>query len=647
MLPAFEASRGNAVRAHRRTTWAVLLAALFACAPACAGLAMQDDGTNPPGNRAAAFDQVFRRVVGPASLDASSAAYEADLQRLRSLLPAGDAPREIRFRSVYCGSERWREPRTGLAYSDQALRMARDARDVPSEARALLCRAYFIEQASGSQRALPEVDKAIALLQGGQDRQLLAEALETRGDIYSLLGEQAKAMLDFQRARAAYRAAGIEHEVESLMLSVAIAYRRMGDWPQAERYFTEAIGRMRGHRDWEGVATNLIQLGFLHDESGAPDQARAAFQQAIDVAGRHDDATSLNAARLGLAEAQIELGNPQAALETLALARAGFAAEQDDSNEDMLLILSGEALARQGQHVGALERYRQALPLVRRNGNGRYLALLYKAKSASEEALGWTADALADYKRYTAQQLKLQGKMRMEQGRLLEYEYEIRRREFENLKLRADAATRQRQLEALERVRHWQALALGLGALLVAVLGVLAWRQWRKSGALHTLAMQDPLTGAASRIGIEDEAGHALGAAAQTGEPVSLMVLDLDHFKTVNDRFGHAAGDEVLRAVVAAWTQQLRQRDSLGRVGGEEFVIVCPETTEAQALVVADRLLDATRALRFAHIDPELRLTVSVGLAQSRRDDDRDALFDRADAALYRAKQRGRDRAET
>ena len=102
------------------------------------------------------------------------------------------------------------------------------------------------------------------------------------------------------------------------------------------------------------------------------------------------------------------------------------------------------------------------------------------------------------------------------------------------------------------------------------------------------------------------------------------------------------------RAVTAAWQAQLRGRDPLGRVGGEEFVVVCPDTSLEQALVVAGRLREATNALRFDDIDPALRAGVSIGAAQARKAGDScDSLLDRADAALYRAKQQGRDRVES
>ncbi len=626
-----------------------MLAALLAWSPGMHAATPLGKGSDEPQNtRVGAFDATFKRVIGPESLEVSRKEYDADLERLRAQLPANDSLREVRFRSVYCGSTRWKDAVAGLAYSERAVSLARAGRDVASEARARLCRAFYITQTKGTQRGLPEVEGTITLLQDAREPQLLAETLEVRGDLHSLMGEQAKAMLDFQRARAAYREAGILREVEPLMLSIAVAYRRMGDTAQAHRYFTRAVERMRDRQDWEGVATNLIQLGFLHGESGAPEKALPAFTEALQVAALHDDAYSVNAARLGLAETLTSQGQPDQALAMLQQARAGFVTEQDSSSNDMLLLLTGQALARQGKHAEALVQYRQAMPLMERNGNDRYLAMLFKAQAASNEALGLTAAALRDYQRFSDLQMKLQGRMRLEQSRLLQYEYEIRRSDFENRKLRADAEARQVQLDALERVRRWQSLALFLGLVLVAVLASLALRQGRRSQRLRVLAMVDPLTGAASRVGIDSDAARAIVRATREGSPLAVLMLDLDRFKAINDRYGHAAGDTVLRATTAAWKSQLRERDPLGRIGGEEFVVVCPDTPPDQAQMVANRLCEATRALRFPEIDPELRVTVSIGIAHaSGEGDTRDALFERADAALYRAKQQGRDRVET
>ncbi len=600
----------------------------------------------PPAPSAARFDAVFAEVIGPDSMDMTYERYEAYLQQLRVLLPRDDRVRDVQFRSVFCGSEYWTDLKQGLAYTDDAVRRARAAGDLASQARAQYCRIGYVHALEGSRRALAEADRMVAMLEGSSERQLYAEALVQRGGVLSMLGEQAKALLDYQRARAAFREAGIDHEVDALMLEIAIAYRRIGDWQQAERYFTRSVERMEDKQDWDRVITDLIQLGYLYDESGKPQKAKASFERAITVARAHDEPLSEASANIGLATAQVSLGEYDAALATLARAASGFEALQNHGGDDMLLLLTGQALAGKGQHLEAMDRYAQALPLIEKDGNQRYLALLYQARAASQEALGNAAQALADYKRYSALQTSLQGKMRLEQSRLLEYEYEIRKREFENHRLRAEASTRKSQLQALERVRHWQTLALSLGVLLVAVLGALALRQRKRTRRLRTLAMTDPLTDVASRRAIEKIAERALAEAAQLQAPVSVLLLDLDHFKTINDRYGHAAGDEVLRATTQAWQAQLRGRDRLGRIGGEEFAVVCMDANREQALAIAGRLLAATRALQLPGIDPALHVRTSIGIAEAHPGDTRASLFARADAALYRAKHEGRDRVE-
>lgn len=626
---------------------AILLAALLVWSPASSAAQTTDAPASKAGGNAAEFDAAFHRLNGPEFLDVPSAKVEAELKHLRGLLPAGDAARTTRFRSVYCTSLDWKDPRQGRSYSDETLRQATAAGDQASQARALLCRAAYTMLVDGSQQGLPDLDAAIKLLRESPEQQLLGEALQTRGDLLSLLGEQAKAMQNFQHARTAYHAAGITQEIDPLTFSMAIAYRRMGEWERARRYFTTAEQRARVAGNFEAVATNLLQLGFLGLESNAPDKAMTAFTQAADIASQHADNSSLNAARMGIAEAQILLDHPDRALAALQQAEAGFRADQDTASHDMLLLLTGRALAGKGEHQQALERFRQALPLIQASGNARYLALLHQAKAASEEALGQSAAALQDFKRFHELQVKLQDRMRLEQSQLMDFEDALRRRDHDNRLLRAEAATLQQEVEALERVRQWQRLTIALTLLLVALLFSMAWRQWRRSKQLQDLTLLDPLTGVANRPGIEQETVRALAAALRNGTPLSLLMLDLDRFKSINDRHGHAAGDQVLREVSQAWQAQLRDHDPLGRVGGEEFVVVCLDASLEKALLVAERLRETTLKLRFDAIDPALRVSVSIGAAQAYSTGDScDALLKRADIALYRAKHAGGDRVE-
>jgi diguanylate cyclase (GGDEF)-like protein len=158
------------------------------------------------------------------------------------------------------------------------------------------------------------------------------------------------------------------------------------------------------------------------------------------------------------------------------------------------------------------------------------------------------------------------------------------------------------------------------------------------------LLVTDPLTGAFNRRFLDREASRAFARAIRQGEPLSAIALDLDGFKAVNDRLGHGVGDRLLTAVADEITLTLRVSDLLCRPGGDEFIVLCPDTGETEAAAIAERLR-ARIAARAAIVVPELTVTASLGVARLGEDDaGPDELLAHADIALYAAKRGGRDR---
>lgn len=167
----------------------------------------------------------------------------------------------------------------------------------------------------------------------------------------------------------------------------------------------------------------------------------------------------------------------------------------------------------------------------------------------------------------------------------------------------------------------------------------------KRNKELELLSHKDALTGAFNRRYLCHILNVELGRAARTDGMVSVLMLDIDHFKEINDRFGHQAGDLALKKVTAEATARLRDYDLFFRYGGEEFVVMLPDTSRREALKVAHRLCQKVRAIAFPNISPDLKVTVSIGVAAYPDNDvcSVEELLAHVDQALYQAKQGGRD----
>lgn len=165
--------------------------------------------------------------------------------------------------------------------------------------------------------------------------------------------------------------------------------------------------------------------------------------------------------------------------------------------------------------------------------------------------------------------------------------------------------------------------------------------------ALYDLAVTDPLTKALNRRAFFRFAEREVQRAQRHEHPLSVLMFDIDHFKKVNDIHGHAAGDEVIVRLSRLVTDCVREADLLGRLGGEEFGLILPETDTDAAVTLANRLRDAVRDLRFQSSESNFNITISLGVSQlDSSEADIVPALERADKALYRAKRFGRDRAE-
>ena len=177
-----------------------------------------------------------------------------------------------------------------------------------------------------------------------------------------------------------------------------------------------------------------------------------------------------------------------------------------------------------------------------------------------------------------------------------------------------------------------------LATLLYPMRNALLYRAATRS------ALRDPLTETGNRIAMDQTLQREIDLARRHLNPLSLLMLDIDHFKHINDTHGHAAGDNVLRAVAAAIKRQLRNVDMVFRFGGEEFLILLSNTSRDAAAMVGERLRQAAQAQDYWADDERIELTVSLGCSTLLAGESAESLLRRADSALYVAKREGRNR---
>jgi diguanylate cyclase (GGDEF)-like protein len=224
----------------------------------------------------------------------------------------------------------------------------------------------------------------------------------------------------------------------------------------------------------------------------------------------------------------------------------------------------------------------------------------------------------------------------------LKVEFDTAAKEKENALLIRENNANQLALAEGQRARNLQRAVIVLTVVLAVLLATLAWHQWRSTRRMRTLAMTDELTGVPNRRAVLSR----LAPLLQQPNPPScaMLIIDIDHFKSINDQHGHAEGDEALKAVARELRADVHEPAFIGRLGGEEFVVVIPGADFDKAYRLAERFREGVMSIDTRRWLNDRRITVSIGLTMARSTGDTPStMLQRADAALYDAKRSGRN----
>ena len=567
-------------------------------------------------------------------------------EALAELARRPDADLELRARTLLCShlSERDRTAAEREVAAAEGL-LARLARP-GLRAGMLVCQGEILEYAGDNARAMSYYQQAVAVAEGNAEQELLAGALFQRGYLRGLQGEYAEGLVDLRRARALYEKLGLTQQMSGTLNGIAIVYNRMGDFAQSRSYYQQTLTVQQAAGLLREQAVTWHNLGRANENLAAWTDARQAFEAALalcrEISYRRGEAHALR----GLASVRNATGDARGALELLAEAEALQRQVPDARLRAQIQLQRGIALRQLKRPADALAALNEALGIFKHAESQAELVTTLGALAGTQADLG---DWRSAYER--------QREHKEISDRLLQRQLDQR---FATLKVAFDAEAKDRENQALLRERQVAQTALDhslqsgrlqLGLIAFAVvlllaLTAMALRMRRATARMRVLAMTDELTGLPNRRAVLARLRDQLERPG--AGPCAVMIADLDHFKTINDRLGHAIGDEVLRAVGSVLADAVREPVFVGRLGGEEFLVVLPQTGLEAARQAAERIREQVGALETRHLADASQLTVSLGVTVSRPGQDGlSDLLRRADEALYAAKHGGRNRVAT
>jgi diguanylate cyclase (GGDEF)-like protein len=516
-------------------------------------------------------------------------------------------------------------------------------------ARLRVCRGYALGNGGKADLALADLDAGVAEGQRLQDAELLARAQSMRGELRGQYGQYPDALADLKAAYDTALAQGNRGLQLYTMNAIANLYadRNVKDYDNALQYYRKLLVAHHAEGETQNEATTYFNIASTLEAQDKLALAKEQFEMALALDRKRGVAADIAYDERALAVVLSKLGQHPQALKLLDHALAECQRQHDADATAMVQLSRGAALRRAGRPAQGLADLDAALAYYQGIKNLRFLDKVHEERALTLGALGNWREAYEARGAQMEVEKTLQQQLLDERSARLRVQFHTEQEQRNSAVLARENAVQQQALAAADTVRRWQLAALALSLVALAALGVMMRRQMALGRRMRDLAMTDELTRLPNRRHFLTLAHDAFALAHKQGTPLSLAALDIDYFKRVNDTHGHAAGDVVLQRVAHAARLALRPGDTIGRTGGEEFLVLLPGATLEEACGVAQRIRNAVAALDLSDLAPGLRTSVSIGMAAYRAGSASvEAVCKRADDALYLAKANGRDRVE-
>ena len=509
------------------------------------------------------------------------------------------------------------------------------------EAGVLTCQGTILETAGDNAQAREYYERAVQVATEKNDPEMLAGALFARGYLLGLQGQYSAGLVDLKRAQAIFEQLELPHHALTALNGIAILYNRLGDYAQAIDMYSRALKAQReaGMRREQGVT--LHNIGRSNENLQRWDEALKAFEECYAISRELNYTRGEAYALRGMAAVANGKGNPQAALATLDRAAALQRQTPDARLNAQILLARGIALHQLNRLPASAAALQDAVEIFVHADSRSELRATYDELASVQAEMGNWHDAYNNLKLGQEVAERLFRNQLDQRFATLRVEFDTAAKEKENALLLRENEANQKALAQGQRARRLQAAVIVLTVILAALLATLAVHQWRTTRRMRALAMTDELTGVPNRRAVLARLEPLLG---QPEAACAMLIIDIDHFKSINDQHGHPEGDEALKLVATRLRAEVHEPAFIGRLGGEEFVIVIPEAGAEEALRIAEGFREQVTTLDTRRWLESKRITVSIGLTVAKASGDTSStMLQRADAALYEAKRAGRN----
>lgn len=597
----------------------------------------------------AQFDELVQQIESGQRYFSSAEDYRTTLALLEQYLPPNDQSRLNRLDRMRCLLAYYSLPQKGIVYSDEKIQAAQQRKDYEALSDYYLCRYYLFSRLGDSEHAEQNANQSFEAAKLSEQPLAIAVSRALLGDIASYRGKYADAMQHYLMAYQLQRGIGYKAYISDLILSIAATYRRMGLYQDALLYIKQAEREFSAKEEPFRHALIMHEKAFSYAETGQYEQALHNFEQSMAVYQQMNEPLWQAYTKVNLVWINNLLKRYDTATQLAVEAKQELTEQQADdqsaliSYQGLLALYYADTLIAQNQFSAALDSLSEAEQKLTAENNPRYMLLLHNAKAAALAGDAQFEAAYSHLRQYVSLNQQQSSLSREQHSNVLRFQFDSSRQQEHTERLTAEKQLAEAHVNTLQMAQRWQYAALSLIALLFIILFSFALSLKRRNKRLHRLAMTDELTNIANRRRIMMQAEQERIKVLDTQQPLSFLILDLDHFKQVNDRYGHDIGDQVLQQMAMAVAALLREQDHFGRTGGEEFLIVLPDTAEQEALSIAERLRQAVAAIQI-NSARELRITCSIGITEYQPAEPLNLCLARADNALYSAKASGRNK---